>query len=976
MWTRGFPHGSRHWLDKAVIALSQERKDYPQLPTGKNRFKLDFQFDVNSQKITCNGSPFPRSHRMFISPVKQLTPPEHEIHKPTVAIMIRQEGDKVLRMVRSLKKHINSFIILDTGSKDGTPQQLLMYLQDLPGTIYGMPFVDFGTDRTALVHLAHQHYVNRATDNNEFSFVSQWMLLVDADYVLSVDSSNPDWTNSLKSKDHIEQFYVGTVENLEYWRPHVIHLKQKSRYEGRTHEYITHDRKPIVERLATLKINHIGDGKFGGLKSYKHSRDLVFLLMDALDGFDVKRSFEYIVRTAFLVQDYELSTWMSKELWSLKDVYPEAAYCTSQQYASALYRSIPTSTMVNSYERDRFFCKALSPILHGMSLVNSVRLESIAELFGEMIKYNEHSFISAFGSMFLFNNRNPGELQHSLFMDHYLHSVVFERHLSLASSKCHEYQLMSLYIYFEKLEKQTSWKESSERKAIHVEFESRLKDWNDNLSNEYILMTSSLRTRLSVLGTSKCVDGNLNEGYRLLQLCLSHIIRLSDLPPAILTWLEQDTKSCDQCKLPDSYLNTVLNSTFLQRDPLCGYKNGKRIVIGKIDVLCSEISMKLFFCSEKMSKSLFEQLSHLINAKKYWPGNAKSCRELLRISHSRPNSVCSVILKCVRLLLQIDDIELSKSVIQLSPEEHKISMSLKQAQLLNNSYSQLTRIERKRNISLVSVSSDIFTNTIFKQFTAKEIQNLDHETIDRKYNMVVKSTQQDLNLGCAFVTCMSTLLELNPATTNDNLFRIYSAKHDVGSAKEKPTKSAPENSSAVDARAITDSGSIVKPTAVIKPPTIGEAATINDTTVSYTTTTIPDATTINDTKTIINSTAITSENNNDSGASGSEKQYSSMGVWPGPVDSSVSTSKGNGLGCNTGQFGSHCITDQVGQSSQFVLDVISSFHNVSELHHSLSRSKLKSKDYVSSTSHQASYKARSTGPTIVRNSNLRLLSIT
>jgi hypothetical protein len=866
-WHTRIPTRAKHFLNTAVLKRLEEQKKYPMLPTGESRFHLHFKFNPEINMIEVEDKPFPNSGRLFVSPCIAAPLPfssstETKRNKMTLVVMIRQESDKLYRMIRSFKSQIDSFLFLDTGSTDDTPQRILMLLHDLPGTVYYMPFIDFGTNRTALIQLCHQHYDQALSSSSnshspvQFSKVSPWIFLADADYVLHMERLSPSpseqatripWTQRLTTQlDKTDEFQLATVENLEYWRSHIINIHtRKKRYVGRTHEYLSNDKNSISysrsERITELKINHLGDGKFGA-KSNKFYRDLIYLFMDALDGFDLIRSFEYIIRMALIIENYELVQWACKELFAMQNVAPEIVYCSSQQYTLSIYRSMPihivgqTSADAN-YLQSRY-SKALSPLLYGLMYNFNLRLETLAELFVEMSNQHEYQFICALGSLFTFNERDPGTLGQFIFVDKSLHRVTFDRYLAFAGHYCKSYQLMSLYLYFENLEKQPYWKICLDRRHNHDLYFKKLYDqWNLNPNGEFILLNNSIRKRLSVLATQAYLAGKFEEAYSLWELALASIAAKSQLPFAILLWLDHvlldhSSSLCKEIILPPQHLNQVLlKKTFMEGEPLYGFKNAVSIsqhdksIQMKSSVLSSQICYKLYMCSRHLKKSIWEQLAHLMNAWKFWPSflTNKSVgrhhhdilQEMILLSKRQSHSMSSTILKIVRILTEayptIASTSNTTKSIQLTEEEQLIAQALsRQTQIVDSNFRSSFEIHSTfslklfqdtlgDNMWLISMYHTLLEQLLITTDNEHKVQ-LSHSSstnlhqIKEMMSTILTSDEKwvrginSKKYGQAFMTCCVTLFELNPQYGNIQSFKDLLSKHIASFTQTKKTK--------------------------------------------------------------------------------------------------------------------------------------------------------------------------------------------
>jgi hypothetical protein len=63
-------------------------------------------------------------------------------------MIVKNESKVITRCLDSMLPHIHSWVILDTGSTDGTQNLIRQHLRGLPGELFEMPWTDFGRART------------------------------------------------------------------------------------------------------------------------------------------------------------------------------------------------------------------------------------------------------------------------------------------------------------------------------------------------------------------------------------------------------------------------------------------------------------------------------------------------------------------------------------------------------------------------------------------------------------------------------------------------------------------------------------------------------------------------------------------------------------------------------------------------------------------------------------------------------------
>src|SRR5436305_6513507 len=87
-----------------------------------------------------------------------------------LCMIVKNEAHVIGRCLDSVAPHIGCWTIVDTGSSDGTQDQIRSRLADVPGEVHERPWRDFGTNRTEAIALARGK--------------ADYMLVMDADHVL------------------------------------------------------------------------------------------------------------------------------------------------------------------------------------------------------------------------------------------------------------------------------------------------------------------------------------------------------------------------------------------------------------------------------------------------------------------------------------------------------------------------------------------------------------------------------------------------------------------------------------------------------------------------------------------------------------------------------------------------------------------------------------------------------------------------
>lgn len=144
---------------------------------------------------------------------------------PTICLtmIVKNESEVIRRCIDSVRNYISYWVIVDTGSTDGTQDLIkeIMNEYGIPGELHERPWVDFGYNRTENLQLAKDK--------------SDYRLIIDADDVLFVENGENPFANLT------DDFYKIKLRlgSLAYYRTQVIRGDQDWKYVGVLHEYLS-----------------------------------------------------------------------------------------------------------------------------------------------------------------------------------------------------------------------------------------------------------------------------------------------------------------------------------------------------------------------------------------------------------------------------------------------------------------------------------------------------------------------------------------------------------------------------------------------------------------------------------------------------------------------------------------------------------------------------------------------------------------
>ena len=211
------------------------------------------------------------------------------VTKPTLCLnmIVKNESRIIQRLLESVVPIIDSYCICDTGSTDNTIELIETFFKEhqIPGKIVQEPFRDFGYNRTFAL--------NACSTDVDLNGVADYILLLDADMIFTVDSPNHFKQELLKGDVH--QIFQGS-EQFFYKNTRIVRNYCGCSYWGVTHEYVeipknlhTHS----IEKSVAF-IRDIGDG---GSKSDKFLRDIQLLKKGLVDHPDNIRYTFYLANS-------------------------------------------------------------------------------------------------------------------------------------------------------------------------------------------------------------------------------------------------------------------------------------------------------------------------------------------------------------------------------------------------------------------------------------------------------------------------------------------------------------------------------------------------------------------------------------------------------------------------------------------------------------------------------------------------------
>jgi methyltransferase (TIGR00027 family) len=211
------------------------------------------------------------------------------VARPAICLnmIVRNEAHIVREVLDAVAPYITSWVIVDTGSEDGTQELIRGHMAGLgiPGELHERPWRDFGHNRSEALALAKGH--------------GEYIWVMDADDTVV---GTPDFTGL--SADTYLMRICDSDTFCTYWRRQLFRDGMRWHYVGVIHEY-AHCKDPYVEQRLEGEY-YIESRRLGGrnLDPQKYERDADLLFAEVERNPDDARSVFLLAQSYFNQGDY------------------------------------------------------------------------------------------------------------------------------------------------------------------------------------------------------------------------------------------------------------------------------------------------------------------------------------------------------------------------------------------------------------------------------------------------------------------------------------------------------------------------------------------------------------------------------------------------------------------------------------------------------------------------------------------------
>ena len=230
-------------------------------------------------------------------------------------MIVRNESHVIHELIESVAPYIDYWVIVDTGSTDGTQEIVhrLMQKRGIPGELHERPWSNFGANRSEALALAQGH----------------------ADYIWVMDADDlivgaPDFSDL-----HADGYSMRIRDGQMYWRLQLFRDGIPWRYVGVLHEVAectTPHTRQRLEGAYHIESRRLGDRS---KESSKYARDAAILQTEVDRHPDESRTVFYLAMSYFWAGDFaNARLWFERR--AVMGGWDEEVYLSLLRTASAM----------------------------------------------------------------------------------------------------------------------------------------------------------------------------------------------------------------------------------------------------------------------------------------------------------------------------------------------------------------------------------------------------------------------------------------------------------------------------------------------------------------------------------------------------------------------------------------------------------------------------------------------------------------
>jgi hypothetical protein len=166
------------------------------------------------------------------------------VQRICLSMIVKNEAPVIARCLASVRPFIARWVVVDTGSTDGTQELVRAALAGMPGELHERPWRDFAHNRNEALALARDH--------------GDYILFIDADETLAIPAGFR-WP----VLDGDGYMFRCSMDGWDYWRNSLVAAQHPWRWEGVLHEYLASNTARAWRTLDGPRIEVAHDGARG-----------------------------------------------------------------------------------------------------------------------------------------------------------------------------------------------------------------------------------------------------------------------------------------------------------------------------------------------------------------------------------------------------------------------------------------------------------------------------------------------------------------------------------------------------------------------------------------------------------------------------------------------------------------------------------------------------------------------------------------
>jgi glycosyltransferase involved in cell wall biosynthesis len=257
--------------------------------------------------------------------------------KKTICLnmIVRDERHVIERCLESVKKIIDYWVIVDTGSRDGTQNVIKEFLKDVPGQLHERRWVNFGYNRNEALSLARDK--------------SDYILFIDADdrLVFSEDFVLPEL-----NADGYWMIQKEKSQSGAFFKEHNLFCLMKSeadiRWHGVIHESLTTTTPKDVRQLQGVFNEYINDGARS--KDPDKIRKEILVLQEGIKEEPLNIRYQiHLARAYWFLEDYDSSLKHFEKAAEMQGPVEDLYYSLTYIALCQKQLNYPSEILINSF---------------------------------------------------------------------------------------------------------------------------------------------------------------------------------------------------------------------------------------------------------------------------------------------------------------------------------------------------------------------------------------------------------------------------------------------------------------------------------------------------------------------------------------------------------------------------------------------------------------------------------------------------